>query len=104
MRGFLHPAVRPLPTGAQSNFQSLQRGRRTKLARAANTTLVKADQWARGDAVSADVSEALERAARRVKPRRSSSSPDRPRAQPFARAKSCMKSASARTHSTGTAL
>ena len=60
MRGFLHPAVRPLSSEAQSKFQGLQRGRRTKLARTANTTLVKADQWARGDAVSPDVSEALE--------------------------------------------
>jgi hypothetical protein len=62
MRGFLHPAVRPLASDAQSNFRGLQRGRRTKLARVANTTLVKADQWARGDAVTADVSEALEAA------------------------------------------
>jgi hypothetical protein len=62
MRGFLHPAVRPLASEAQSKFQGLQRGRRTKLARAANTTLVKADQWARGDVVSADIGEALEAA------------------------------------------
>jgi hypothetical protein len=62
MRGFLHPAVRPIPSEAQTKFQGLQRGRRTKLARAANTTLVKADQWARGDVVSTDVSEALESA------------------------------------------
>jgi hypothetical protein len=60
MRGFLHPAVRPVANEAQTKFRGLQRGRRTKLARAANTTLVKADQWARGDVVSADVSEALE--------------------------------------------
>ena len=62
MRGFLHPAVRPLASEAQTKFQGLQRGRRTKLARAANTTLVKADQWARGDVVSGDISEALEAA------------------------------------------
>ncbi len=30
-----------------------------KVAKAASTTLVKADQWARGDASSADVSAAL---------------------------------------------
>ena len=54
MRGFLHPAVRPIPSEAQTNFQGLQRGRRTKLARTASTTLVKADQWARGDLVSSD--------------------------------------------------
>jgi hypothetical protein len=62
MRGFLHPAVRHVPNEVQTNFQGLPRGRRSKLARAANTTLVKADQWARGEAVGADVSEALERA------------------------------------------
>jgi hypothetical protein len=62
MRGFLHPALRTLPTEPQAAFQALSRSRRTKLARAANTTLVKADQWARGTAVSADVGEALERA------------------------------------------
>ncbi len=60
MRGFLHPAVRPLASDAQTKFRGLQRGRRTKLARAANTTLVKADQWARGGIVAAEVSEALE--------------------------------------------
>jgi hypothetical protein len=62
MRGFLHPAVRPIPSEAQTRFQGLQRGRQTKIARAASTTLVKAHQWARGDLVSADVSEALESA------------------------------------------
>jgi hypothetical protein len=62
MRGFLHPSVRPTPSESQTKFQGLQRGRRTKLARAANTTLVKADQWARGEVVAADVAEALEAA------------------------------------------
>ncbi|HEY2516605.1 MAG TPA: hypothetical protein VGI39_37300 [Polyangiaceae bacterium] len=69
MRGFLHPAVRVTPSESQANFASLSRARRTKVARTANTTLVKADQWARGDAVSADVGEALEAAlaARKAK-------------------------------------
>jgi hypothetical protein len=62
MRGFLHPAHRTAPTETQAKFGTLSRGRRTKLARAANTTLVKADQWARGDGAAADVGEALERA------------------------------------------
>jgi hypothetical protein len=62
MRGFLHPAVHSNPTEAQSAFSKLTRGRRSKLAKVANTTLVKADQWARGAAVAADVGEALERA------------------------------------------
>jgi hypothetical protein len=67
MRGFLHPAVRPIPSEAQAKFSTLQRGRRTKLARTANTTLVKADQWARGDVVGADVGEALEAALGTIK-------------------------------------
>ncbi len=66
MRGFLHPAVRPMASESQSKFRGLQRGRRTKLARTANTTLVKADQWARGDVVGDDVSEALEAALKTV--------------------------------------
>jgi hypothetical protein len=40
----------------------LSRHRRTKIAHAAHTTLVKVDQWARGDALPADVSGAIERA------------------------------------------
>ena len=62
MRGFLQPSLRTNPSETQSAFAALSRGRRTKLARTASTTLVKADQWARGDVVPADVSEALERA------------------------------------------
>ena len=62
MRGFLTPAVRTLQTEIQTRFQSFSRGRRTKLAKGASTTLLKADQWARGDVVSSDVSEELESA------------------------------------------
>ena len=62
MRGFLSPAVRPLVSDTQRAFQALSRHRRTKLARAAQTTLVKADQWARGEAVSTELADALERA------------------------------------------
>ena len=62
MRGFLHPSVQHNPTETQKTFRDLPRGRRTKLAKAANTTLVKADQWGRGEPVAADVGEALERA------------------------------------------
>lgn len=62
MRGFLQPAVTTVPTDSQKAFGALSRARRTKLAKTANTTLVKADQWARGDAVKGDVSEALEAA------------------------------------------
>ena len=62
MRGFLQPAVHLTPSETQTTFATLSRHRRSKLAETANTTLVKADQWARGAAVPADVSEALERA------------------------------------------
>jgi len=60
MRGFLQPSLRPKTTDSQTSFRALSRGRRTKLAKAAQTTLVKADQWARGGAVASDVAEALE--------------------------------------------
>ena len=62
MRGFLKPSLHSTPSEAQKAFSTLARGRRNKLAKTAKTTLVKADQWARGDVVSADVSEALEAA------------------------------------------
>jgi hypothetical protein len=60
MRGFHTPAVRIHTTDSQRAFQDLSRHRRTKLARAAHTTLLKADQWGRGDAVGAEVATALE--------------------------------------------
>ena len=60
MRGHLAPGKRPQQSASQTRFSSLSRGRRTKLAKAAGTTLVKADQWARGGAVTAAVASALE--------------------------------------------
>jgi hypothetical protein len=60
MRGFQQPAVVPQPSDSQRAFRTLSRHRRTKLAQAANTTLVKADQWSRGGAVTAEVATALE--------------------------------------------
>jgi hypothetical protein len=60
MRGYLAPAKRSMKSDAQTRFASLSRGRRTKLAKAAGTTLVKADQWARGGAVPAAISSAIE--------------------------------------------
>jgi hypothetical protein len=60
MRGFLQPAVVPQPSEAQRAFRTLSRHRRTKLAQVAHTTLVKADQWGRGGAVTAEVATALE--------------------------------------------
>jgi hypothetical protein len=61
MRGFLQPSLRNNPTETQEKFQTLSRHRRTHLAEAAQTTLVKASQWARGEAVGADVAGALEK-------------------------------------------
>lgn len=60
MRGFLQPALRPQTSETQTAFRGLSRGRRTKLATAASTNLVKASQWARGAAVKAEVATALE--------------------------------------------
>jgi hypothetical protein len=64
MRGFQRPAVRLEKTDLQRNFGTLSRHRRTKLARAAHTTLLKADQWSRGDATPSDLASALEGAMR----------------------------------------
>ncbi len=61
MRGHLQPAKKISPSETQSAFAGLRRGRRAKLAVAAQTTLVKADQWARGETVDAALGEALER-------------------------------------------
>ncbi|MBL8611281.1 MAG: hypothetical protein JNL38_28310 [Myxococcales bacterium] len=44
----------------------MSRGRRSKIAEAAQTTLVKAHQWARGEAVEAAVAEALESGVKSV--------------------------------------
>ena len=64
MRGFLQPSLRPTPNDGQAFFSQLARGRRTKLATTASTTLLKADQWARGEGAQSDVAEALERAVK----------------------------------------
>lgn len=61
MRGFLQPSLRHNPSENQIAFSKLSRHRRAHLAEAAQTTLVKASQWARGDAVPAQVAEALEK-------------------------------------------
>lgn len=63
MRGFLQPALKKIPTEPQTAFAKLSRHRRAHLAEAAQTTLVKASQWSRGDAVAPNVAEALEKAA-----------------------------------------
>jgi hypothetical protein len=60
MRGFLQPALKHVPSETQIAFSKLSRHRRAHLAKAAQTTLVKASQWSRGDAVPATVRDALE--------------------------------------------
>ncbi|MGH7269228.1 MAG: hypothetical protein ACREJ3_02260 [Polyangiaceae bacterium] len=67
MRGFLQPSVRTLISDPQRAFGAMSRHRRTKLARAAQTTLVKADQWARGEGVSQEIAGALESGVRGLK-------------------------------------
>ena len=57
-----HPAIRPLTTELQNKARGLSRHRRSKIAHAAHTTLVKVDQWGRGDALPADLAGAIERA------------------------------------------
>lgn len=60
MRGFLQPALKNIATDLQKEFTKLSRGRRVKLAEAANTNLVKASQWSRGDVVPTEIATALE--------------------------------------------
>ncbi len=60
MRGFQQPSVRTKSSDSQEAFAGLSRHRRTKLARGAQTTLVKADQWSRGGRADAEVAKALE--------------------------------------------
>lgn len=59
MRGFLQPSLRHNPSDLQTQFSKLSRHRRASLAEAAQTNLVKASQWARGEVVAAEVAEAL---------------------------------------------
>lgn len=61
MRGHLQPGKRLIPNEEQAAFAALTRGRRTKLAKAAQTTLLKADQWARGAVVAAEIAAGLKK-------------------------------------------
>jgi hypothetical protein len=61
MRGFLQPALKKVPTDLQLAFAKLSRHRRVHLAEKAQTTLVKASQWAAGNAVAPAVAESLEK-------------------------------------------
>jgi len=60
MRGFLQSAVTLTTSDSQNAFRGLSRSRRTKLAKTANTTLLKADQWARGESATKEIAAALE--------------------------------------------
>lgn len=64
MRGFLQPSMKHVPSETQTAFAALSRHRRARLAEAAQTTLVKASQWSRGDAVAPEVADALEKATK----------------------------------------
>ena len=61
MRGHLQPALKNIPSDIQIEFTKFSRHRRAHLAKAAQTTLVKASQWARGVGVPAAVATALEK-------------------------------------------
>lgn len=63
MRGFLQPALKTVPSETQTEFAKLSRNRRAQLAEAAQTNLVKASQWARGETVPAEIATALDKAA-----------------------------------------
>lgn len=67
MRGFLSPAVQALSSEHQKSFRTLSRARRSKVAKAAQTTLLKADQWAAGKPIAQELAEAIERALAGVK-------------------------------------
>jgi len=62
MRGARQPAIRAQPSDSQTALRKLSRHRRVKIAKAAHTTLVKADQWGRGEGVGAELRKALETA------------------------------------------
>jgi hypothetical protein len=66
MRGFLQSAVTQTPSESMARFQKLSRSRRSKLAKGASTSLLKADQWARGDGCPKEVSTSLEQAVAKL--------------------------------------
>lgn len=61
MRGFLQPALKKVQSDNQKAFTALSRHRRVKLAEAAQTDLLKASQWSRGDDVAPAIAEALDK-------------------------------------------
>lgn len=60
MRGFLSPSLKRTPTESQTAYATFSRGRKSKLAKAAQTDLTQAHQWSRGDEVEAHVAQALD--------------------------------------------
>jgi hypothetical protein len=60
MRGFLQPALRTQPSEVQSAFRAMSRHRRSQLARYAKTSLLKANQWGRGEVIDSPAASALE--------------------------------------------
>jgi hypothetical protein len=56
----MQPAVRKLPTENQTTFTTLSRHRRAQITKAAQTTLIKAAQWSRGESVEPQVAAALD--------------------------------------------
>jgi hypothetical protein len=66
MRGSRTPAVRPLTDETQTKARGLSRHRRMKVAAAAHTTLVKVDQWSRGDLVPAELATAIATAVKGI--------------------------------------
>ena len=75
MRGFLAPSLTSKPSESQTAFAKLTRHRRAKLAKAAQTTLVKADQWARGDTVPSELASALEQQLRGLQAKHAKKAP-----------------------------
>ncbi len=60
MRGYQAPSMRNNPSELQMFFTTLSRARQGKLAQSASTTLLKANQWARGEAVAGPIAQALD--------------------------------------------
>ena len=60
MRGSQAPGKRHSPSEMQARFATLSRGRRSKIAKASGTSLLKADQWARGGTLDAAIGTAIE--------------------------------------------
>lgn len=61
MRGYLQGALKVAPNETQAEFAALSRTRRTKLAAAAQTNLIKADQWGRGETIAPEIAAALQK-------------------------------------------